>query len=135
MVRTSQPDVAEAHERFDLADELLTEAEKALVAGIAGAAIHAAYYASFHAAKGLLALEGVRVKTHAGVLADLARLYVKTGRMPRATWMLLERGLAARTDADYGIARRPTPDEAGILVSDARRFVAGARELLPARGP
>ena len=43
---------------------------------------HRSYYAIFHAMRAVLALDGIDMKRHSGVMSEFRRLYIKTGILP-----------------------------------------------------
>ena len=120
----------EARERMAQADATLAEAEDLLEDGYAKPAIHAGYYAAFHAAMALLALEGVRPKTHKGVLIEIGRRYVAGGRLAEDAGAALEESLESRLKADYGVLTDVSDQEAAEVVLAARQFVEAARKLV-----
>lgn len=121
-------------EERDEAKERLEEAENLMDDGYVGPAIHSAYYAAFHAAMGLLALEGVRPKTHAGVLAEIYKRLVLPGRLDKETGALLEDAFEMRLQADYGVVERPSREDSEQALRDARAFVEAARRLVQPQG-
>ena len=45
-------------------------------------AANRSYYAIFHAMRAVLALDGIDMKRHSGVMSEFRRLYIKTGILP-----------------------------------------------------
>lgn len=119
----------DAAERMALADETLEEARALFRAGFYKASVHA-YCAAFHAAMALLAREGKRPKTHKGVIAELGRDFVETGRLPEDAGAHLEQLLAMRLKADYEVPVSITDERAEESLVAAERFVQAARKAL-----
>lgn len=68
--------------RLKNALECLGDAEALLERGSLKSAANRAYYAVFHAMRAVLALDGIDMRHHSGVIAEFRRLYVKTGVFP-----------------------------------------------------
>lgn len=113
----------ETKSRVDEARARLKDAEALMRADFPEAAAHAAYYAAYHAALGLLALEDSRPRTHRGVASEFGRLFVQTGRIHAETGALLERTLDVRLKADYGVLTPVSEEEAEDVVQDAQAFL------------
>lgn len=87
----------------------------------------------FSAARALLHAKGSKPLTHAGVLSELGRLYVRPGLLAVEVAGKLRKGRDRRADADYGAGETAVPftqSEAEALHRDAEAFVAEARKLL-----
>ena len=68
--------------RLRNAFECLGDAETLLERGSLKSAANRAYYAVFHAMRAVLALDGIDMRHHSGVIAEFRRLYIKTGVFP-----------------------------------------------------
>jgi uncharacterized protein (UPF0332 family) len=109
----------------------------ALIGGVrAEAAIHAVYYAMFHAARGaLFALEGGASTRHGRVLASFVALVDRLG-LPGAA----EHGLAFRVARDLRLVADYEPGDADLgegareLLAGLPGFIAFCRELAGRRG-
>lgn len=65
--------------RFDHAKECLRDAKLLLAGGSYRSAANRAYYAIFHAMRAVLALDGVDMKHHSGIISEFRKRYIKTG--------------------------------------------------------
>jgi uncharacterized protein (UPF0332 family)/predicted nucleotidyltransferase len=117
---------------LNLADEKLQAARALLKSAFEHDVISRSYYAMLYAAKAALLLEGVRVKTHQGAVAEFGRIFGATGRIDRRQTAAFARSLAERIVSDYEPALRPTAAEAAEALAGAESFVAAVRELIEA---
>lgn len=122
--------MTEVEERLQAAAQRLADAEGILAEGYTTAAVHMAYYAAFHAARALLSLEDSRPKTHRGIVSEIQRLFVRSGRMEGRVASRLAHALESRLAADYDVGPEPTEEEAREILADAQVFVEAARRLL-----
>ena len=65
--------------RFDHAKECLQDAKLLLASESYRSAAKRAYYAIFHAMCAVLALDGVDMKHHSGIISEFRKRYIKTG--------------------------------------------------------
>ena len=65
--------------RFDHAKECLRDANLLLAGESYRSAANRAYYAIFHAMRAVLALDGVDMKHHSGIISEFRKRYIKTG--------------------------------------------------------
>ena len=65
--------------RFDHAKECLRDAKLLLAGESYRSAANRAYYAIFHAMRAVLALDGVDMKHHSGIISKFRKRYIKTG--------------------------------------------------------
>ena len=65
--------------RFDHAKEFLQDAKLLLASESYRSAAKRAYYAIFHAMRAVLALDGVDMKHHSGIISEFRKRYIKTG--------------------------------------------------------
>lgn len=89
-------------EHFEKVPRFLHGAVGAYRDGAWESAIHAVYYASLHAALGLLADRGVSPGTHAGAVNMLGLHFVKPGSMSAEVGRALPKLATLRHLADYG---------------------------------
>lgn len=114
---------------LEKAERTLLAAQRALDQGDSETSADRAYYSVFYAAWGLLEAEGVpRPKTHNGLIAELSRVYVKSGRMDATMGAVLSRLQNLRLVADYTLEPIPL-ENARRAVAEAEQFVAAARAL------
>jgi uncharacterized protein (UPF0332 family) len=117
-VREEVGDLLEKSERSFGAAELL------LSAGEADFAASRAYYGYFYVTQGLLIQNGVRPRSHAGVVGQYGLHFAKTGVLDPRFGRLLDRALTLRQLADYGTkANAPSPEDVRRLVDEGRSFL------------
>ena len=59
------------------------------------------YYAIFHAARAVLALEGLDFKKHSGVISNFQMRYIKTGIFDKQLSNIIKSAFSLRTESDY----------------------------------
>jgi len=89
-----------------------------------------AYYAMFYAAQALLNEKGLKFRKHAGVHSAFAEQFVKSGLLDKRYHRWLLAGFSKRITADYGIEAELTPEDATLLIGQAREFLAAAKTFL-----
>jgi uncharacterized protein (UPF0332 family) len=112
----------------------VTAAENQLADGMPEFAASRAYYAMFYAASALLAVRGLSLAKHSGVIGKFGELFARTGELPTQLHRHLLDAFQVRQVADYAVLRHVTGDEAALHISRAREFLAATREYLHARG-
>lgn len=127
----SRPD---AQEHLELAWEKLNVAQELQRAGHDRDAASRAYYAMYHAAYALARLRGAAPRTHRGLAAVLADLWVRSGELDVDLWTDLRRAQEVRELGDYGSTFGLTSEEVEILVERAATFVGRAAELVQGDG-
>lgn len=95
-------------------------------------AVSRAYYATLYASMALLASVGMHGKTHDGVRTLVNMHFVRTGKLPAETSMLLGQVEGARIQADYDLSAVITSDGARAIVDQAAKYVDDVRGLLAA---
>lgn len=81
-----------------------------------------AYYAMYHAARAVLALDDISPKTHKGVILQLGK-YVKLGKLSKDEVGSIAHGLTVRVRCDYDIEVVLDREEVGELLNEAEHFV------------
>ena len=87
--------------RFDHAKECLQDAKLLLAGESYRSAANRAYYAIFHAMRAVLALDGVDMKHHSGIISEFRRRYIKTGIFETRMSEIISVLFDVRTDSDY----------------------------------
>ena len=87
--------------RFDHAKECLLDAKMLLTGERYRSAANRAYYAIFHAMRAVLALDGVDMKHHSGIISEFRRRYIKTGIFETRMSEIISVLFDVRTDSDY----------------------------------
>jgi uncharacterized protein (UPF0332 family) len=114
--------------------EALEEAEILHQAGRPAGAVSRAYYAAFHAARALLVSISLQPRTHEGVRSMLSLHFVRTGRLDARLARALSLASRTREDADYDAAAVFGPADSEESLSQARIFVAAAKQILEQDG-
>ena len=127
-MKESKSEIAEAY--LNEAVKKLEKSKKLLDDHYTDEAARAAYYSMYHAAKALLALENIEPKTHHGVISELQRLYVKTGKLDQSFASAMARDLQVRIRADYEIMVEVTKEMAEESVIDAKNLLNEAKRIL-----
>ena len=79
----------------------LTEASDLYNAEKYRGAANRLYYSIFHAMRAVLALDGVDMKHHSGVISEFRRRYIKTGKLDVKLSQIISRLSEMRTGSDY----------------------------------
>jgi uncharacterized protein (UPF0332 family) len=64
-------------------------------------ALNRSYYAIFHAARAIMALDGADRKKHSGVIAYFQQNYVKTGVFDKQLSAIMTKAFDFRQESDY----------------------------------
>ena len=64
-------------------------------------AANRSYYAIFHAARAVLALDGLDFKKHSGVISNFQMKYIKTGIFDKQLSNIIKSAFSLRTESDY----------------------------------
>lgn len=120
---TGENRLANARAAIAAANEALRACDALLGLALRRDAMSRAYYAVFHAARALLLLEGVEVKTHGGVLRLVAERLVRAGKLEAKTNVLLVKLQAIRHESDYGFVFDIDPTDARQSFDEAKAFV------------
>ncbi|WP_199484003.1 HEPN domain-containing protein [Methanoregula formicica] len=108
---------------LELAAETLDAADYLLKGGYYNDAVSRAYYAMFYAARALLASRDLHPKGHKGLILQFGLEFVKRGFIEESYGRALSHAKERRETVDYNIDAAMSPDEAWIIVSDARDFL------------
>lgn len=92
--------------------------------------VASAYYAIYHASKGLLLLKGVMPKTHEGVERMFGLYYIKTNEFDLSVGKALGRLMKMRQEADYYPELPFTSEESAEAIQMAADFVEKAKEFI-----
>ena len=87
--------------RLDRAEECLTEAQSLFEAEKYKGAANRLYYSIFHAMRAVLALDGVDMKHHSGVISEFRRRYIKTNKLDVKLSKIISRLSEMRSESDY----------------------------------
>lgn len=87
--------------RLEHAKECLQDAKLLLAGESYRSAANRAYYAVFHAMRAVLALDGVDMKHHSGIISEFRRCYIKTGVFDVSLSELISELSTMREGSDY----------------------------------
>lgn len=87
--------------RLQHARECLSDAKTLFEKNSYKSAANRAYYTVFHAMRAVLALDGIDMKHHSGVIAEFRRRYIKTSVFPDTMSDMISALSNIRTDSDY----------------------------------
>ncbi len=87
--------------RLSKAESYLKDAKKTLELEMYDTAANRSYYTIFHAARAVLALDGVDFKKHSGVISNFQMRYIKTGVFDKKLSDILKSAFSLRTESDY----------------------------------
>ena len=87
--------------RLSKAKQYLEDAKKTLEMEMYDTAANRSYYAIFHAARAVLALDGLDFKKHSGVISNFQMKYIKTGIFDKQLSNIIKSAFSLRTESDY----------------------------------
>ena len=87
--------------RFDHAKECLQDAKLLLASESYRSAAKRTYYAIFHAMRAVLALDGVDMKHHSGIISEFRKRYIKTGVFDASLSGIISELSSVREGSDY----------------------------------
>lgn len=87
--------------RLSKAEQYLKDAKRTLELEMYDTSANRSYYAIFHAARAVLALEGLDFKKHSGVISTFQMLYIKTGIFDKQLSNIIKSAFSLRTESDY----------------------------------
>ena len=85
--------------------------------------ISRSYYAIFHAARALLALENFDSKKHSGIISYFNKNFIKTRKIEKRYSKILMDAQDFRTDSDYDDFFVASKEEAVKQLEDAAKFI------------
>lgn len=89
-----------------------------------------AYYAVFHAMRAVLALDGIDMKHHSGVISEFRKRYMKTEIIDRSLSTTISELFDLRSDSDYDDFFVISKEETKAAVEKAEEFVKAIEEYL-----
>lgn len=87
--------------RLSKAEQYLEDAKKTLELKMYDTAANRSYYVIFHAARAVLALEGLDFKKHSGVISNFQLRYIKNGIFDKKLSNIIKSAFSLRTESDY----------------------------------
>lgn len=110
--------------------EKLDAARREMDAGFYGEVASRAYYAVFHAISAVLFSRDLSFSSHAQVVGEFNRSFVKSGEFPPDTTRKLQRLFEDRQTADYDVIATVDELTARQDLNDAESIVASCAALL-----
>ena len=92
--------------------------------------INRSYYAMFHAARAVLALDKLDSRKHSGVIAFFNQNYIKTGKIEREFFRMLADAFDIRKQSDYNDFYIAVREDAQIQLENARKFLKRTHEYI-----
>jgi uncharacterized protein (UPF0332 family) len=116
--------------RIEKAKDDLETAEMNLKENKLSQSINRSYYAMFHAARALVALDKFDSKKHSGVISFFNQHYIKTGKIePEYSKMLLG-AFDIRNESDYSDFYIAAREDAQIQLENAKKFLKRIEEYI-----
>ena len=92
------------------------------------------YYAVFHAISAVLLSKGLHYSSHAQVIGNFNKEFVKTKIFPKTFTKIIQRLFEERQIGDYDIESGITKKEAKINLDDASRIIVAVHKYLNKAG-
>lgn len=116
--------------RFDHAKECLQDAKLLLTGGSYRSAANRAYYTVFHAMRAVLALDGVDMKHHSGIISEFRKRYIKTSVFDASLSGIISELSSVREGSDYNDFFIVSKSETIQQVQAAEKFLTEIRVYL-----
>jgi len=120
-----------------LSDKLLQKAEEKLHAAkvlfeneLYEDAVSRAYYCMYFATKAVFSIKNIDVKTHRALLARFGLEFVNEGLVDEYYGKALRMAKEMREEADYGVMREISGEEAEVTITDAEDFLERIKSLI-----
>ena len=111
--------------RLEKAENCLNDAKLLLKNESYMAAANRAYYAIFHSARAILALDGEDRKRHSGVISYFQKHYIKTQIFEKRYSYILQNAFEIRQEADYEDFYVLSKEDVFQQISNAEEFLKG----------
>ena len=116
--------------RFDHAKECLRDAKLLLAGESYRSAANRAYYAIFHAMRAVLALDGVDMKHHSGIISEFRKRYIKTSVFDISLSGLISELSDVREGSDYNDFFIVSKADTAEQVQSAETFLTAVETYL-----
>lgn len=116
--------------RLEKAKGDLGTAEENLQKNRFSQSINRSYYAIFHAARALLALDKLDSRKHSGVISFFNQNYIKTGKIEREFYRMLSDAFDIRNESDYNDFYIALREDAQIQLENAKKFLHRIQEYI-----
>lgn len=119
-----------SHVRIENAEECLSAAKGLYEIGSYKSAANRSYYAVFHAMRAVLALDGIDMKHHSGIISEFRRLYIKTKIFDSGLSTIISALFDIRTDSDYDDFYVISKEEVKEQINNAEHFLSEIQKYL-----
>ena len=116
--------------RLEKSKNDLDSAKKTFELGMNDTAANRSYYAIFHAARAVLALDGKDYKKHSGVISSFRKDYIKTEIFNKRMSDIIKNAFDLRTESDYEDFYILSKEDVKEQVKDAEYFVESIEKYL-----
>ena len=116
--------------RLEHAKDALEGAEVLLKAEQYKDAANRSYYAIFHTMRAVLALDGIDMKSHKGIISEFRKLYVKTNIFSNEISDMITKLFNVRTNCDYEDFYVVSKQEVKNQFANAKFFIKKAEQYL-----
>ena len=116
--------------RLEIAEEMLTAAQRDMKEKDYASANNRAYYCIFHAIRAILALDGEDYKKHSAVIARFSVRYLKPEILPREFGALIANASLIRNRSDYEDFYVCSLEDTVKLVEGAEAFLLAVNSYL-----
>lgn len=116
--------------RLERACECLNDAKLLLENKRYNGAANRSYYAIFQAMRAVLALDGIDMKKHTGIMGEFRKLYIKTGVFNSRMSDIISALFKSRQDSDYDDFYVISIEETCEQVADAEYFLDNVKVFL-----
>ena len=116
--------------RIEKAKEELRAAKVNLNEELYSTSVNRSYYAIFHAARALLALERIDFKRHSGVISHFQREYVKTKKFDTEYSDIIVEAFDIRNETDYKDFYILPKDSVAKQAENAEKFINAIAEYI-----
>lgn len=116
--------------RLEKAKRDLNDAKSTLELNMYDTAANRSYYAIFHAARAVLALDGQDYKKHSGVISNFQKDYIKTGIFDKKMSKIIKTAFDLRTESDYEDFFILSKEDVCLQVEEAEYFIGCIEEYL-----
>jgi len=115
---------------FNIANEKINHALILFENEAYNSVVNLAYYAMFHAARGILAKKNIHLKSHKGVTHQLGHEYVHIMDFNQDIYNTFIRSQHDRNAADYELYINFTEKDANQSIENAKSFIEECRRFL-----
>ena len=116
--------------RLAKAKQYLDDAKKTLAMEMYDTAANRSYYAIFHAARAVLALDELDFKKHSGVISNFQMRYIKSGIFDKQLSNIIKSAFSLRTESDYEDFYVISKTDVENQVSEAEVFFRAISEYI-----